>query len=75
LRQGSYTLNRQNQRKARADSESGVLGVSWHKGSGRWRASIQVNGKSIHIGLFLAAEEAGFAYLAKKRELHEGCTI
>lgn len=75
LREGSYAMNRENQRKPRADSASGVLGACWHKSTKKWKASIQVNGKHIHIGLFASAEAAGAAYLAKKREIHAGCTI
>lgn len=35
----------------------------------RWSARIHVNGKSIHIGCYPSATEAGMAYLKKKAEL------
>lgn len=40
---------------------SGFTGVYWHKKSNKWRAAATVNGKSIHLGLFLTIEDAIFA--------------
>jgi hypothetical protein len=31
---------------------SGVTGVGWHKGTGKWHARITVDGKLIHLGLY-----------------------
>lgn len=48
---------------------SGVLGVCWHKHTGRWRAQIQVEGKVIHLGCFdyfndavISRQEANIKY-------------
>lgn len=38
--------------KATSRSKSGVRGVCWHKGKGKWRASICFKGKSYELGLF-----------------------
>ena len=37
---------------------SGCIGVSWNKGSKRWRAKIQVDGKQVHLGYFSEFSEA-----------------
>jgi len=50
----------QNQHNAgvRIDNTSGYRGVSLHKQTGRWQASIQVNKRKIYLGLFETREEA-----------------
>jgi hypothetical protein len=49
---------------------SGVKGVSWHKGSNKWRASIKCDGKSRALGSFKSIAEAAEAYAAASAELH-----
>lgn len=44
------------------DSSSGVKGVSRHLN--KWRATIRVNGRQVHLGLFADKHEAGRAYSA-----------
>lgn len=73
LRDISKVGNSQNQRKARGNSISGILGV--HKRFNRWRAVIVVDGKSIFIGSFHTKEIAQQAYIDAKRRLHPACTI
>ena len=73
LRPADRSLNMQNQRRARSDNKSGLLGVG--RGGNRWRASIGISGKAKHIGLFDTPELAHLAYLSAKRRLHEGCTL
>lgn len=73
LRVVTRTVNAQNERMARRSSSAGVLGASRNRG--RFRSEIRVGGKRITLGYFASAEEAGAAYLAAKRTLHEGCTI
>ncbi len=50
LRECTVAENRLNVRKTRNDS--GVVGVTWAKKEGNWRASIQVNGVGINLGHF-----------------------
>lgn len=37
---------------------SGRIGVTWHKGAGKWQAGICVSGKHIHLGIFSDFDEA-----------------
>jgi hypothetical protein len=73
LRDVPRSINAQNIRKARG--KSGLLGVFERPDTGKFRATLGLNGKSITLGEFATAEEAHEAYLAAKRELHEGCTL
>jgi hypothetical protein len=49
---------------------SGHTGISFHKQSGKWMASIAVDGKSIHLGVFTLKEDAIAAYDDAKRHYH-----
>ena len=40
-----------------------------------YTAQLSFNGKMLHLGYFLTADEAHLAYLDGKRRLHHGCTI
>lgn len=77
LREATPATNNQNLRKARVTNSTGLLGVDErkHRKTKRFRAKICVEQKLIHIGYFETAQEAHDAYLAKKRELHQGCSI
>jgi hypothetical protein len=76
LRDVSRGVNMQNQRRARSNNfSSGVLGVSWHKGAGKWCASIKVDGRMNYLGLHEDKAQAQNVYLDAKRRLHKGCTI
>lgn len=57
LRHSTSGKNQKNL-KISKDNKSGVNGVSWCKNSSKWRAQIQVNGKRIHLGLFVDIEDA-----------------
>jgi hypothetical protein len=72
LRDVPQDINRQNQRECGRKSRFGLLGVSYFKHSGKFRAGIQTDGHSIHLGSFDTAEQAQAAYLAAKRQLHAG---
>jgi hypothetical protein len=74
-------VNQQNQKGPRKDNKTGFLGVCMLSSAPkknphlRYKAQIKYGG-SIHVlGLFATAEEAGFAYLAAKREHHPGNTL
>ena len=69
LRLCTNSENSQNQGK-RINNTSGFKGVHWHKRDKRWCADIRVNGKRIHLGLFLTPEEAYEAYCKAALELH-----
>ena len=76
LRDVDQSVNMQNQRKVQVSNKTSChLGVSFYEARGKFIAQIQLGGKQKHLGYFLTQEEASAAYLAAKRELHEGCTI
>lgn len=74
LRLASASLNNQNVRRPRKSNKLGFLGVHPSR-RGTYAAQISHNGRLVWIGRFATPEEAHAAYLAKKRLLHEGCTI
>lgn len=49
------------------NNTSGVTGVDWHKSSGKWQASIRVQGRKIYLGLFTSFEDAVAARIAGER--------
>lgn len=59
--------------KLRKDSKSGFKGVSLHrsngKRTGRWKAAIKCQGRSIQLGVFVNPEDAARAYDHKAMEL------
>lgn len=74
LRDVSRAVNMQNLRKSHKDSQTGILGVTRHRG--RYRAQIGVKGKLKYLGLYDCPKLAHAAYLAQKRLLHpEGNTL
>lgn len=48
---------------------SGFRGVSFHKATNKWRATLRHNKKHIHVGLFDTAEAASLAAEKKRNEL------
>lgn len=73
LRQATRAENMQNEKRARANNKTGLLGVCPH-GSG-FRAQITVLGKVIRLGTFRTPQEAHKIYLQHKRDLHPYQTI
>lgn len=51
LREASHSQNNGN-RRAYSNNTSGVKGVYWHKLVKKWKAEIQVNGRTISVGYF-----------------------
>ena len=65
--------NMQNQRRAhRSNKSSGILGVHFYARTGRWKATIYVNGKNRFLGYHATADEAATAYARAKEALHSG---
>lgn len=60
LRQATSSQNKANQ-GLQSNNTSGVKGVSFHKGSGRWEARVKIKGKSHHLGMYDDLTEAGEA--------------
>lgn len=72
LRDVPKHFNMQNERKARKNNASGLMGVHFRKDRGKWVAVLRINGKSRRFGAFDTAEEAHAAYLEAKRANHPG---
>jgi hypothetical protein len=49
-------------------SRSGVRGVSWHAGVGKWQATVWLRGRSYYLGIFDSVEEAGAVAAAFRAE-------
>lgn len=61
LRVCSSSQNSMNRGKQK-NNLSGYKGVSWYKNLKKWRASIQIQGKKIHLGYFEKIKDAETAY-------------
>jgi len=75
LRMATNAENQQNYHLPKANNKSGFLGVSLHKPSKKFMATIRINGIKKNLGYFSSAEEAHDAYLEAKRKHHKFCTI
>jgi hypothetical protein len=69
LRLATKSQNGQNGKKRQCNT-SGHKGVHKEKFSGRWKASITVNYKHIHLGRFTSKEAAIEAYKKASTDLH-----
>ena len=56
-------------KRAQANSKTGVKGVSLHSLTNKWVASVRQNGKQKHLGLFDSIEEARAAYIKAADEI------
>ena len=68
LREVTHAENRQNQRRVRSDSKTGLVGV--HRRGDRFEARVRVSGKYRGLGVYPTPEQAHAAYLEGKRRLH-----
>jgi hypothetical protein len=78
LRNVTNKINCQNQRIGVRRNVTGLIGVHVSPRAlpdKRYRAKLWVDGKQIHLGGYPTPEEAHAAYVAAKREHHEGCTL
>ena len=77
LRDVTRSVNLQNRRSPKNTARSRLLGVTFakHKLNNPWVAQICFKGKTKRLGYFATEELAHAAYLKKKREVHDGCTI
>lgn len=75
LRDVTNAVNRQNTRRARADSQTMVQGVTFCKRRGRFFSRIRCNGRAKFLGYFDDSGQAHQAYVEAKRRLHVGCTL
>jgi hypothetical protein len=60
--------NMLNRGRARRDSASGIVGVTYHTRNRRWMASIRVRGMVKHLGYFDTADQANIARLLAERD-------
>jgi len=56
------TVENNRNTRLRNDNTSGLKGASFHKGTQRWVARINLNKKPVSLGYFKTAEEAALAY-------------
>lgn len=61
--------SRENVSKDKTGGTSQYVGVSWDKNAKKWKASIRINGKLKHLGLFTDEYEAHLAYQKKLNEI------
>lgn len=54
--------------KSRKEHSSRYKGVSYDNNTGQWRAALQVEGETIHLGLYNSEESAAFAYNEAARQ-------
>lgn len=59
--------NMKNRARLRSNT-SGAVGVSWHKASGKWRATLRLGRNLHHLGLFKTKDEAIAARVRASKE-------
>lgn len=69
LRDCTNAENQQNI-KGRSHNKSGFIGVHFDAWSGKWRASIKIDEKTIKLGRFSSKRDASEAYKEAKRQHH-----
>ena len=67
LRAATHSQNIANG-KFRNNNTSGYKGVSYRKDTGKWNASVMVNGKNISLGCYVDKEEAYKAYITGSKK-------
>ena len=69
LRKATVAENLRN-RPIQSNNSSGFKGVSFHKRARKYRAQIKVDGRKIHLGMFLFPEDAHAAYVRAAQQFH-----
>ena len=69
LRICTNSQNMAHRKKMAKNTSSKYRGVSWHKCSKKWIATVRINKKSIHLGVFLDEKDAALAYDKRAAEL------
>jgi hypothetical protein len=49
---------------------SGVKGVSWHKGTGKWMARMHINNREQYLGIFDNIEDAERVMKETRQQIH-----
>ena len=75
LRDVTRSVNMQNRKHATKSSLTGILGVTFNRNRKKWVAQITINKVPKGLGYFETSEAAHLAYLAAKRQLHQGNTL
>lgn len=70
LRQATGSQNGMN-KSAQKNNTSGYKGVSWNAQRKKWAASIYINKRKLHIGLFVNLEDAARAVSAARIKIHK----
>ncbi len=68
LRKTTHSVNSHN-RAQQTNNTSGIVGVYFHKQSGKWRARIRLNGKHVSLGLYAHKSDAIAALVEKKESI------
>ena len=69
IRETDDSFNGQN-RGLNSNNTSGFRGVYWHESTQKWQASIRVDGKAIHLGVFDLKEDAKKARISAEKFYH-----
>lgn len=71
LRHATNSENNQNKIQCQKNNKSsGLLGVSFHKRTKKYQATIRINKERFYLGIYATPEEAYQAYLTAKRDVH-----
>lgn len=62
LRSCKNSQNRMNQKKRVKPASSIYKGVTFHKAMNKWQSQIQIDGKSVYLGIYSTQGEAAIAY-------------
>jgi len=69
LRLATPKQNVENRAGVNRSNKSGVVGVFWHRQTGKWLARVVHNGRQHHAGLHSEISDAEAAVTAKRNEL------